>query len=78
MATNTSFTAMQSLVPGKAVDVLERDENGLLVGAYKGYWNDRQMTVTLYPNVHNKFVHWPGGAVSKKKTVSDRLVRCDR
>ncbi len=51
---------------------------GNTISYYKGYWNDRQMTVTLYPNVSNKFVHWPGGVVAGKKVVCDRLVRCDR
>ena len=74
---DTTFRAMQALVPGKAVDILERDANGLLVGAYKGYWNNEKEIVTLYPNVRNKFVHWPRGVVSGKKIVSDRLIRCD-
>ena len=35
------------------------------------------LTVSLYPNVKNKFVNWPGGRIPKgKKVVSDRYVKC--
>ena len=70
------FEAVKPLEPGKAVDVLERDENGCLVGAWIGYWNFRRGTVALYPNVKNRFVNWPGGRIpSSKIVVSDRQIR---
>ena len=68
-----TYEAMGRLVPNVAVSVLERDENGALVGAYKGYWNFKRGTVTLYPDYRNPFVSWRGGAA--KKVVSDRVVR---
>lgn len=69
-----TYEAMGRLVPNEAVSVLERDENGALVGAYKGYWNFKRGTVTLYPDYRNPFVSWRGGAT--KKVVSDRIVKC--
>ena len=68
-----TYEAMGRLVPNEAVSVLERDDNGALVGAYKGYWNFKRGTVTLYPDYRNPFVSWRGGAA--KKVVSDRVVR---
>ena len=69
-----SFEAMGRLIPNEVVAVLERDENGALVGAYKGYWNFKRGTVTLYPDYRNPFVSWRGGGATKK-VVSDRVVR---
>ena len=69
-----TYEAMGRLVPNEAVSVLERDENGALVGAYKGYWNFKRGTVTLYPDYRNPFVSWRGGAA--KKVVADRYVKC--
>ena len=68
-----TYEAMGRLVPNEAVAVLERDEHGALVGAYKGYWNFKRGTVTLYPDYRNPFVSWRGGA--NKKVVADRVVR---
>ena len=69
-----TYEAMGRLVPNEAVAVLERNEDGALVGAYKGYWNFKRGTVTLYPDYRNPFVSWRGGAT--KKVVSDRIVKC--
>ena len=69
-----TYEAMGRLVPNEAVAVLERDEHGALVGAYKGYWNFKRGTVTLYPDYRNPFVSWRGGAA--KKVVADRYVKC--
>lgn len=68
-----TYEAMGRLVPNEAVAVLERDEHGALVGAYKGYWNFKRGTVTLYPDMRHPFVRWSGSPV--KKVVSDRVVR---
>lgn len=73
---NTRYIAVRPLEPGKPVDVLERDENGFLVGAWFGYWNYNRQTVALYPNVKNRFVNWPGGRIpSGRIVVSDQSVR---
>ena len=70
------FEAVKPLEPGKAVNVLERDENGLIIGAYFGYWNFNRQTVALYPNVKNKYVNWPKGRIpSGRIVVSDRQIR---
>ena len=73
-AMERTFEALGRLVPNEAVAVLERDEHGALVGAYKGYWNFKRGTVALYPDYRNPFVSWRGGAT--KKVVADRYVKC--
>lgn len=69
-----TYEAIGRLVPNEAVAVLERDEHGALVGAYKGYWNFKRGTVTLYPDMRHPFVRWSGTPV--KKVVADRYVKC--
>lgn len=69
-----TYEALRPLEPGKPVPVIERNELGALVGAWIGYWNYKSGTVTLYPDARNPFVHWPGGKVGGKKTVSDRMI----
>ena len=68
-----TYEAMGRLVPNEAVAVLERDEHGALVGAYKGYWNFKRGTVSLYPDMRHPFVRWSGTPV--KKVVADRYVK---
>lgn len=69
-----TYEALGRLVPNEAVAVLERDEHGALVGAYKGYWNFKRGTVTLYPDLRHPFVRWSG--TPAKKVVADRYVKC--
>ncbi len=38
-----------AVVPGRAVIVNERTENGTLVGRYKGYYDPEKGSFTLYP-----------------------------
>ena len=72
----TIYKALKPLKPGKPVDVLEKDENDNLVGAWVGYWNFKRGTVALYPNYHNRFAAWPGGIIpSKRRVVSDRMIK---
>lgn len=69
------YIALKPLDPGKAVEVLERDDKGVLVGAWFGYWNFKKGTVALYPNVANHNVNWPGGVIPKgRRVISDRMV----
>lgn len=72
---STTLIARRPLEPGKPVEISERDANGNLVGAWKGYWNFRRGTVALYPDYRNRFAHWPGGRIPDKRVVSDRMVR---
>ena len=73
------YIAMQPLVPGRRVDVLEKNEHNHTIGAYYGYWNYKTQTVALYPNVRNRYVNWPDGKIpDKKKYVSDRDVAVRR
>lgn len=72
---STRYEAVRALEPGKPVKVLERDERGFLVGAWIGYWNFKRGTVTLYPDVRNRYVNWPGGRIpDQKRQISDRFV----
>lgn len=71
---STSYEAVKPLEPGRPVDVLERNEHGLLIGAWHGYWNYKRGTVALYPNPWNRLVWWPGGTIPSKRVVSDRVV----
>lgn len=68
----SKYKAKARLEPGKAVEVLEYDEHGNLVGAYKGYWNFGRHTVALYPDFRHPFARWRG--TPTKRVVSDRLV----
>ncbi len=38
-----------AVIPGQAVIVKERTEQGTLVGRYKGFYNPKNGTFTLYP-----------------------------
>lgn len=74
---NTTYEAVRPLEDGKPVPVCERDESGALVGAWIGYWSFKRETVSLYPDVRNKYVNWPGGRVPRdKRIVSDRIIKC--
>ena len=71
----TTYEALKPLVPGKPVEIFERNEQGHLVGAWIGYWSFNKGTVALYPNVRNRAVNWPGGRVpSQRCIVSDRAI----
>lgn len=70
----TIYTALKPLQPDRPVDVIERDEQGALVGAWHGYWNFKRGTVALYPNGKNRYVSWPGGVLPLKRVVSDRVI----
>ena len=73
----TTYEAVRPLEPGKPVAVVERNEAGALVGAYHGYWNFKSGTVSLYPDIKNRFVNWPEGRVPKdKRVISDRYIKC--
>ena len=74
----STYEAVRPLEPGKPVDVLERNEQGLLVGVWHGYWNYKRGTVALYPNPKNRFAFWPGGTLPGKRVVSDRVVNVRR
>ena len=50
----TTLESNRPLEPGVALLISERDENGTLVGYYKGYWNPDRCRVDLYPT-HNPY-----------------------
>lgn len=52
--------------PGVAVRILERNESGLLIGEYKGYYRYESDKFTLYPS-YNPFAAENGNL--KKKTI---------
>ena len=63
-----------TLVPNFKHDVIERDEHGVIIGAFTGYYNPRSFTVSLYPNYRHPFVRWAG--TPRKRCVSARFVIC--
>lgn len=72
---STTFHCREtSLVPNFKHDVVERDEHGVIVGAFTGYYNPRSFTVSLYPNFRHPFVRWSG--TPRKRCVSARLIIC--
>ena len=68
-----SYTANKPLKPNVGVGVIERDEQGAIVGAYTGYWNFGRHTVALYPDMRHPFVRWRG--TPRKKVINDSLIR---
>lgn len=72
---STTFHCKEStLVPNFKHDVIERDEYGVIVGAFTGYYNWRSQTVSLYPNYKHPFVKWAG--TPRKRCVNERLIIC--
>ncbi|MBQ7327189.1 MAG: hypothetical protein IJW93_06935 [Clostridia bacterium] len=73
------YVAMQPLVPGRRVDVLEKNAQGHTVGAWYGWWNYKTGRVALYPNVRNRYVNWPGGVKpTEKKFIDDTEIAVRR
>lgn len=73
------YVAMQPLVPGRRVDVLEKNEQDHTVGAWYGYWNYKTRRVALYPNVRNRYVNWPNGVKpTEKKFIDDTEIAVRR
>ena len=60
------------VIPGRAVIITERTEQGTLVGRYKGFCNPKNGTFTLYPARTSQVVNLKPLV---KHTVSERLVR---
>ena len=74
---NTTFTCRQpSLSVNHRNDIIERDEQGNIVGAWYGYYNPKRFTVKLYPNRRHPFFRWNKEPVIK--TISAGLVKCQR
>lgn len=72
---STTFHCKEStLVPNFKHDVIERDERGVIVGAFTGYYNPRSFTMSLYPNYKHPFVRWAG--TPRKRCVNARLIIC--
>ena len=63
-----------AVVPGKAVIVKERTENGTRVGRYQGYYNPDKGSFTLYPARTSQVVNLKP---MYKHTVSEILIRRD-
>lgn len=64
------------LVPNKRHSIVEKDENGFIIGAYTGYWNPDGKSVALYPDWRHPAVK-PGMKLVKRR-VYDGLVRCKK
>lgn len=57
--------------PNVAVRILERDDNGDLHGEYKGYYNFRKHTFTLYPSYNRYAIR--NGHLTKKTIPADEV-----
>ena len=75
MDTNYFIKENAIVEPHRAVEVFERNADGLLVGKYKGFYNPSRYVFTLYPcysphvwNVKNNVKH----------EVNEHLVRRER
>lgn len=64
------------LVPNKRHSIVEKDENGFIIGAYTGYWNPDWKSVALYPDWRHPAVK-PGMKLVKRR-VYDGLVKCKK
>ena len=67
----TTLESNRPLEPGVALMISERDENGALVGYYKGYWVPDRHAIDLYP-MHNPYCWWRVPRV--KHEVSEYVV----
>ncbi len=63
-----------AVIPGRAVIVKERTEDGTLVGRYTGYYDPDKQTFTLYPARTRQVVYLKP---MYKHTVSEILIRRD-
>ena len=64
------------LVPGKGHSIIERDENGGVIGTYTGYWNPKRQLVTLYPDYRHPALY--GSKKLHKRQIYDGLVKCKK
>lgn len=68
----TTLECSERLRPNVELRIVERDEAGVMVGHWRGYWDDKRETVALYP-ASNPNCTWRVPRVKHK--VSDRIVR---
>ena len=66
----TYYIKADRLIPGRAVRVYAKDDEGIPRGEYDGYWQPERGVVVLYPAKGT----WMYGRL-KKHTISDRQVR---
>ena len=69
---NTYHVTVDHIPSGKPIKVLERGEHGELLAEYKGYYNYKTDTITLYP-AYNPFAA-NNGNLSKHK-ISSRIIK---
>lgn len=68
----TTLECSEKLRPNVGLRIVERDEAGVMVGYWRGYWDDKRETVRLYP-ASNPNCTWRVPRV--KHNVNDRIVR---
>jgi len=69
---STYYVTVDSIPANTPVKVLERDEHGQLLAEYKGYYNYKTDTITLYP-AYNPFAANNGKLIKHK--ISSRFIK---
>lgn len=68
---NTRLECTDKLQPNVPLTIVERDNSGMMVGFWRGYWNPNRGTVQLYP-AHHPSCYWQ--VKRYKHAVSDRAI----
>lgn len=71
----TTLTSDRPLEPGAKLRIVERDENGAMVGYWEGHYYDEKNSIKLYPR-SNQYCWWRVPKIVH--TVDSRLVRVER
>lgn len=66
------ISALDRVIPNKAIAVRERAEDGTLLGEYRGYYNPDKGVFNLYPayNIEAK-----NNGKLNKRIISDKLIK---
>ena len=70
----STYETKGRLVKGVAAVIVEKNDRGDIIGAYKGYWNPGRRAVVLYPDYRHPALK-PGVKLVKRE-VYDGLVKC--
>lgn len=70
----TTLTSDRALEPGVKLRIVERDDNGAMVGYWEGHYSDEKSSIKLYPR-SNQYCWWKVPRVVH--TIDARLVRVE-
>lgn len=71
----STYIATKRLRPNVKTEIIEKNDNGSIIGTWFGYWNFNRQTVMLYPNRTHPFFKWQ--RVPNPMLISARLVRVE-